>query len=522
MLFVCLLTVPTGVMAVEGNPNLSVALPDDDVAPGQETTLSIQLMNSGEIERGGQNPADEQRVTTARGVAVSVGRNDAPLEVKTSRQLLGAIQDGAVKSADVRVSVDDDAEPGTYRIPVRVSYDYTDSISRQPNVYDNEEVDETFYVTLRVEDSPQFRVEDVDTDVPVGDSGEVTMTLRNVGSAPANDSRVSLRSGSRQLTFGGDETASQFTGSWATNETRTVSVSASATPDADERAYPVTAEVSYEDEDGEPASAEETTTGVTLLPEQSFGLSDVESTLRVGEDGEVRATLTNDGPNAVTEAVVRLSTSATNVNALRTEYAIEALDAGESTTVTFPVAVSDAGESGPQRFSLSVEYQNREDESRTSDALPATVPVAEVRNQFVVEPVDTTLSAGASASVTVAVTNNGDDTVSNVNAKVFTDDPITAANDEAFATSIDPGERVELSFELGAAGSAQPKPYPVTMDFQYENADGEQQLSETYTVATEVTADQNGGGGLPVVPIVLVALVLLAVAGGVYYYYRER
>lgn len=517
VLLVVLLLVPTGALAVSGGPNISVSLPDDDVAPGQEARLTVQIMNTGELQNGGRSSQNEQRVMTARGVSVSLGANGAPIEIETGWTLLGSIPDGAVVPANFQVSVKEDAEPGSYRIPLHVRYTYTDVILEDLNYHEQETVRRTFYVTLHVEDSPQFRVVDASTDVPVGDSGTVSLTMQNVGSATAYDARVTVQSGSPELRTGSGGAVSRFVGAWEPGENRTIKVAASAVSDAETRSYPITAQVAYENDDGQGATSESMSAGVTPLPEQTFSLSDLSSSLRVGEEGQVQFTLTNEGPRPVSEAVVRIATSASAVHPERTEFAISQLAPGESTTVSFPVAVSDAGEAGPHQFTFTVQYQNVDDRQRQSDPLPATVDVAETRKRFVVKPVDVRFPAGSTATVKIEVTNNGDEPLSNVNAKLFVDDPLSATDDQAFAPRIAPGERVTMQFELGTAAGAMTKPYPVSMDFQYEIPEGEQKLSETYTVAAQVTEPERGGPSSVVLGgAVLLVLALLAV--GVYYY----
>ncbi|MFC7166215.1 COG1361 S-layer family protein [Halospeciosus flavus] len=519
VLFVGLLLVPTGVAAVEGQPNLSVSLPDDDVAPGQETTLDVQVMNTGSIEISGDNPQHEQRVTTARGVSVSVGSGDAPIEVRTGTRLLGSLPDGGVATAPFRISVKENAKPGTYRVPVHVDYEYTNQIVPRQNYHDEDQVSRTFYVTLHVEDSPQFEVVNASTDVPVGDSGTVSLTLQNDGSAVAHDARVTLRSGSSALRLGESGSASRFVGTWERGENRTVEVRASALDQAETRSYPVSATVHYENDDGRTAESESVTAGVTPLPKQSFTVSNVTSSLRVGEEGTVTATVTNDGPRRISEAVVRLGANANAVHPQRTEYAVGTLAPGASTQVSFPVEISDAGEAGPHQFRFTVEYQNREGETRESDKLPFTVGVAEERKQFGVEPVDVSVTAGSASKFTVAVTNNGDRPLSNVNAKLFVDSPLSASDDTAFAPTIAAGETVEMTFELSAAAGALAKPYPVEMDFQYETPEGEKKLSETYTVAADVNEPTDTG----LSPVVVggVVVLLLVLAGGAYWYFKD-
>jgi hypothetical protein len=75
-----------------------------------------------------------------------------------------------------------------------------------------------------------------------------------------------------------------------------------------------------------------------------------------------------------------------------------------------------------------------------------------------------------------------------------------------------------VTFELSAAGSALTKDYPLSVDFQYHQPDGDTRLSDTYEVPVEV-AEADGGG----TPLGLVGGALgaaLALIGGAYWYLR--
>ncbi|NIS31679.1 MAG: sialidase, partial [Actinobacteria bacterium] len=180
-LFVVLLLVAAAgpaVAAVEGSPDLSVHLPDNRVVPGEETSLELFLLNEGEIRTGG-SASDEARVTTARDVTVTVTAGDAPIDVKTATQPVGSVPEGLVGPIEFAVSVDGDAAPGTYEVPVELSYVYTSEIqSDDDHTTRSETIERT--VTLMVEDRARFSIIDASTTAYVGERGDVTLTVENV------------------------------------------------------------------------------------------------------------------------------------------------------------------------------------------------------------------------------------------------------------------------------------------------------------------------------------------------------
>lgn len=520
---VCLLVgvvAASGIAAAAPAPNLTAALADDTVAPGQETDLTVVVSNAPDVSASGYTAAELSQATTARNVRVTMEDDNAPIDVKSGTQVLRAngqsqLTEGAALPTSFHVAVDRNAEPGTYTVPVEVTYIYS---IYDGGVRDDKKVTETLDVTLEVKDEPRFEVVDTSTNASVGDTGTTRLTLQNVGSEPADDARVTVSPQGSQFVVGGGSPVTAYVGSWAVDQNRTVTVSSSVAADADAQNYTLDAQVTYANENGNTERSDSLLAAVRPLPEQTFELGDVESTLRAGEDGTLNATVTNTGPTAVANAVVTLSSTSANVVPGRSEYAVGSVAAGESVPVSFPVDVTDSAEAGPRQLDLGVRYRNDAGDARQSDDLPATVDIAPERDRFVVEPVDDALAAGSGDTVTFRLTNNGDTAVTNVNAKVYADDPISTSDDQAFVSRLEAGETTNVSFSLSASGSALEKTYPVSMDFQYDTG-GETKLSNYYQVPLSVTAPEGGSGP----PIALIGgVVLVVVIAGGYLYYRRQ
>jgi hypothetical protein len=611
VLVVAMVVVPATAVAVadtRGAAEVSVSLPDNRVTAGERTTLELQVSNTGTVESGDGNPEAVRRVTTARGTTVKLGSGDAPIEVRTNRRTVGSLADGAVTPAPFEVVVDEDAEPGSYRVPVDVEYEFTELIAEGDDFRDVDTVEETLYVRVTVAPGARFEVVETTTDAAVGGSGTVRMTVENTGSAAASEAtlsvrspnealafggnpsaetfvgdwepgeqrtfsfgasvagnaearrlslrgtveyedvdgapdsatfaagvtptdegtvrvanvgttaaagdtgrltlelentadrtldgaQVELRSPNAALTFGGSPTATAFVGEWGPGETREVTVESAFAEGAEQQAYAVDATATYDASDGRTASTRTVTFGVGPAAEQSFSLNSTDATLRVDSDGSLSGTVTNDGPATAENAVLVLEDPGSNVDATEREFALGDLDAGEPASFDYEVEVSSSARSGPRQFTYRVRYDDTDGDTRQSDPLYARHEVAPSRQVFEVET-EATVDAGGSSDLRVRVTNNGDEPVSDVSAKLFASSPISVSDDEAFVDAIEPGETETLRFSIGAAGSATPKVYPVSLDFQYDEPDGDTKLSDTYRVPVEVTESQGGGGFL--------------------------
>ncbi|WP_324760499.1 COG1361 S-layer family protein [Haloarcula sp. GH36] len=620
--------------AVTGNPEIEVALADNTVSVGEETTFDVVLSNNGELDSSSlRNPSLHNEVTTARGLTVDVGSNDAPISISTSRQLTGDLAMGSSRTVSFDVSVDDDADPGTYRVPVELNYDYYSYISETIGSRDSESGSQTEYVTVRVSDDATFDVVDVDSSarvgstggveltventgetaatdaavtlasqngeftvgggeqssrfvetwesgesrtfqyrvasssdaepephnfglsvafdntdgvrtesvdntvgiapapeqsfavvntsstVPVGNTGEYELTLRNDGPVTVDDTTVAVTSQSSDITFGGASSTSQFVGEWSPGEVRTVTVDATASANSEVRSYALSASVKYDDPEGDAGTDDSLSLGIETTPKQEFSLSDVSGTLQAGQDGTLEATLVNDGPRTVENAVVNWESDHSNLSPQGTQYAVGSLEPGESTTVSFGVDSSDSAREGPRQFDFTVGYEDDSGDQQTSNTLSVQSAVAAGENEFDLAVENRTITVGNARVVSVEVTNNLDETVTDIEARLFADDPLSiSGTDTSYIESLEPGESTTLAFEVTAASSATAgSTYPMSFDFRYTDSDGDTHLSDTFRKPVDA-APQSGGG----LPLPLIFGLGVAVVGGVAVVYWRR
>ncbi|MFW5919753.1 MAG: CARDB domain-containing protein [Halanaeroarchaeum sp.] len=485
--------------AAAEDPRFETYVPEPAVTPGQTNQVTVQFLNDAD-------EVDDQ-VKSARNVKATMEGGDTPLSVSSGTHLLGTLQDGQPVTDQFAVTVPRDIEPGTYQVPITLTYEY-DGDERETT---------TVYASVRVEDRASFTVEDVSSDLGIGETGTMSLDVRNGGTENASDATVQLQSQTENVVFGSGATTAKFVGNWEANETKTLNVTATAPESADVGEYGVTATVTYDDEDGIERTSIPRTAGVSVGPTTDrFPFSDVAHTLRVGEEGEITMTLANDG-EPVQNGVIRLSRTGSNVHPLETEYAFGSLDSGERADVAFPIEVSENAEATPRQFAFTIDYETPAGDERSSGPVKVQATIEPERDRFTIDTVDATVDAGSTQSVTVEVTNNGDTTVSNVNAKIFANDPLSATDDEGYVESLEPGESADLTFGVSATGSAREKTYPLSMDFQYDS-DGDSKLSKTYQVPVTVTASESSD--LTTLLVVgAVGIVIVAIA---YVWYRRR
>lgn len=503
-----LLSVGAGIVASEGvtrgEPELNVYLPDNEVTPGSETTLDVQIQNDAEVDTGTRTEA----VTTARAVRVEV-TDEGPFDVRTRERPIGPIADGTVSTAEFRTIVPDDIEPGTYNLDVRIEYSVTNRVTSGSTQRLSRS--ETATVTVRVVDEPRFEVTDVETAVQPGTTGDAEITIENVGSATANDTRGTFRGGEGVDLDGG--TAEAFIGDLDPGDERTVTVEAALEETVATGQKPIEASFEYRDGDGRQRETNAATGALATRPAQSFTVAAFEDTLSVGYDGVIRGTLRNDGPAPITDGVLLVEPTSDSLFIEERRYALPELDSGETTDFAFPTEVSGQADPGPRQVRLSIEYANGGRSTATVGPISERVVVDARRDEFSISTQNGTIPAGETATLVATITNERPETLSNIDARLYTDSPLSASDDEAFVDELGPGESATLRFDVTASGSATQKTYPVELDFQYDTETGESKLSDTYQQPLEVTEPTGGDGGLGFAPAVGALAVLLSLGG---------
>lgn len=502
---------------IRGSPELGVSVARPTVTPGQTNEVTLQVTNDGDLDLG--TAQSRSVVTTARNVRVEAEADDAPISVETGTLAIGAVRENRPGEAPIAVDVPQDTAPGTYDIDVELRYSHTYQQSGGVT-YDREETTNA-EVTIEVSDNARFEILNVTTDARVGDTGVLEATVENTGGEAARDASLTLESASAGLTFGQSPTDSAQIGELAAGETTTVTYDARFAAGAPVRDYALAGTVQFDTPEGYQRVDDRLAGSVRPGAEQRFSIADVESDLRVAEDGEITGTVTNDGPATARNVVVQYAEETPTLVPVETSVAVGTLESGESAEFAIPISVGGEAEAVNRTADVAVQYRTADFERRAYRDLELLFAVGPERDRFGVEVTDRTVEVGGERALEVAVTNRLDETVTDVEGRMFADDPIgTGTTDTGYAQSIEPGETVTMTFDLTATGSATPgSTYPASFDFRYDDAEGDSQLSDTLRVALDVTEPE--GDGLPVGALAVGLLVVVAGAGAVVWYRRQ-
>ena len=485
---------PTPV-TVEGEPDIDVFLPDNTVSPGEQHRLVVQVANGGTVDDEGLDtpPSGSEAVKTARNVRVELENGDGPVTVNTAETALGDLRSGSVAEVGFDIVVDEDADPGVYDLDVTVEYDYTEEITNDDS--DREFERETFEVELVVTEDGRFVVRSVDSDLQVGETGPVEVELRNVGEENLRDAIVTVRSPNADLRLGGgSDTATRSVGDWDDGDTETITIDATLSSDAATQDYPLELSVSYTDENGN-----RETSGILVLtvdPDdaQSFDVTDIESTLRVGQEGRVSGTVINDGPRDVEAAVVRIVETDDNLQPRERVVVVGDLEEDDEADFSVPASVLDTAQPGPRRFVVIVEYATADGDRRESDPITVVADVSSETDRFELTTVDARLQANDDGPLLLTIVNRGDETLTDATVSLASRSPELvigkSPEDTRFVGRWRPGEQRVVRYVVDAGDEAGGQTYAFEGSVEFTGEEGQSRQSDPLAFGATPAAEQ--------------------------------
>jgi sialidase-1 len=507
---------------VIGSPEIGFATSSGTLSAGTTSELTVSVVNRGLIIQHGPSQYEEE-VMTARGLTFEVDDEDTPINVQTGQVSVGNFPTGSTEKT-VSVTVSEDAEPGTYQLPVEYEYSHTRHVRYGPDgptEGSDSTRTKTGSITIQIKEDARFEIVETNATTQVGDDSDISFTLRNTGSEVARGASVNAESKSSSLTFeSGDTSSTASVGDWEPGEIRTITYNAALGSGSAVRAYSLDLAVNYDDVDGIDRTSDPITTTVQSIPEQSFAFADVSSSLRVGENGEITGTIENTGPNTVRSVAIRPVENPEAVIPSEDSTAVGSLDPGEAKSFRLPMELTSEAEVGAKLLNVDVQYRDGGGDRQTYDKLDLSATIDPARDEFELAVSDRTITVGNSRTVSVEVTNNLDETVTDIEARLFADDPLSAGtSDTSYIESLEPGESATLAFEVTAASSATAgSTYPISFDVRYTDTDGNTHLSDTFKKPLDA-APQTGGG--PPIALILGLVVGVVVLGGVVYRRRK-
>lgn len=264
------------------------------------------------------------------------------------------------------------------------------------------------------------------------------------------------------------------------------------------------------------------TVELTLVVEEQadFVVREQTSTVQVGETGQLALVMENVGSETASDATVVFNSTDPQLlfgtgGPGAESYAGE-WEPGDRKRFDLDVLVSPNSSVRDYVVTATVVYRDRDGLVQRSD--PVVIGVRpQPERLFAVEPVNATFEVDSDSTLTVVVTNVGEQPVRNVNGQLLTEEPLSSDDATAFVAELQPGESTQLSFSLSISEDAIPKQTAVGLLFEYENTGGFQSVSERRTVPITVVRSETS------FPILAVgAVVVAAIVAGVWWWRRRE
>lgn len=393
MLLLALLAVPgsaAGAKYLYGNPELSATIAGtNEFAPGAETGLTVIISNSGLNTHKIAIPSlpPDDLPNTAKLVTVALKNNDAPFTVKTDPQFLSDIMGGAALPATFNVKVADSATPGTYTLPLEVTYTYLQDAEDYGDLlrYNYQKKTETLPLTVRV--TPGLRVEVLNVQtrsLNVGTEGYVSMTLKNIGHDAADKAVAKVARNGASPLIPTDSNA--YIGTFAPGETVDVTFKVAVADSAEPQSYPLDIVVAYEDYEGKSTASRPVTIGLPVGGKIDFDVASPTVTLHPGGKSILEVVYRNAGAAKVYSAQARISAVDPFTSSDDTAY-LGDLAPGETATARFEVSIDADATLKNYGIDSEIRYRDDLDNSKISDTMKVQVALEKREGTLFTNPV---------------------------------------------------------------------------------------------------------------------------------------
>ena len=165
----------------------------------EDASMTLQVVNNGE------KTAENTEVN------IELPENFQEISSFSTRQALGNLAPGEVKTAEFTFDVQEEAEKGTVEVPTEITYSADDSTNEV-----TQDVSFNFYLSGK----PQFEITDVESQLETGATGqELRVQVRNKGSEESSTTRIRVLDSSDQpFDY---SSSSEYIGSLEPNQTGT-------------------------------------------------------------------------------------------------------------------------------------------------------------------------------------------------------------------------------------------------------------------------------------------------------------
>jgi len=369
-----------GTLYLSGSPNLSASVSGtNEFSPNSEVQISIIVQNTGQskdkLVQSGITDRDDLP-TTAKFLTASLSPGNAPVIIKTDPVMLGDLAGSSSAIAQYMVKIQENANGGTYVLPLRLNYSYLSSASQYNDAameyfYQSKEITLDIPVTIK----PELVIEVLSAKpehLSAGSEGYISLEIQNTGTAHGSQAVVVLtRSGDSPIIPVDD---SVYLGDFPAGTTATARYKVSVSDRAGSQSYPVNVGVEYLNAEGDSVSAREKTIGVPVGGKVKFAIVSDPAVMHPGNKKEIAVEYKNTGESPVYSAQARISAVDPFTSASDIAY-IGDLQPNESRTITYQLGVDRSATIKEYGLDSEIRYRDALDTTHISDPMKVTVDV---------------------------------------------------------------------------------------------------------------------------------------------------
>ena len=332
--------------------------------PQSNVQITIILENAAVDKsaiRGVRYTTDVIETTTALNTIGSLTPGDAPVTVKTARQMFGNIPAGSSATESYQININENAPAGLYNLILETEYSYVKYSNILPNgmwdyTYQTVVVPVEIPIEIRGVVKPEILSVDTESISP-GLNGKITLVIKNAGYETGTNAAAELVSSGGILRF---IDGSVFLGDFKPGDVTEVVFNAEVKDDAGIGVHPEKLAIQYTDRYGQTVKSTSENFGIPITNGVKFAIPSGSIKIAPGESGRYEIVLKNVGDNTAYDTKIRLIPES-EVKIDDNSVSVGKLAPGESVTLPFNIAIDSSAEAIPYSINTEIKYRDASD-----------------------------------------------------------------------------------------------------------------------------------------------------------------
>jgi hypothetical protein len=178
---------------------------------------------------------------------------------------------------------------------------------------------------------------------------------------------------------------------------------------------------------------------------------------------------------------------------------------------TFELRVAPDAYPGPRQFHARVQYGRGDSETYVSDPVSIRASFQTDEELFEVESVNATFGIDTTNRLQVRITNNGDERLTDIHARIAPTPPYESESPSSFIPSLDPGESATVTFEVTTPEDAVPTTDALPINVTARAPNDQSVVAGPYLVS--FTIQEAGPGANDTIALAVGAVVVIVILG---------